>query len=92
MWVKVQRTGDIWTESWCSDGNTFTVTGGFRQALTVARIGPLAVNYRSASAPVYSTSFWITSAAPKSELPTIGFGFIQQYTFLKYQYFLILQC
>jgi len=41
--------------------------------------------------PVYSTSFWITAAALKSELSPIGFGLIQQYTFLNYQYFLVFQ-
>jgi len=51
MWVKVQRTGNTWTESWSTDGNTFTVAGSFQQALTVARIGPFAANSTITSSP-----------------------------------------
>ena len=54
LWLRVQKAGNTWTETWSPDGNTFNTGGTFTQALTAADIGPFVSNYSSTSAPAFS--------------------------------------
>jgi uncharacterized repeat protein (TIGR01451 family) len=68
LWLRVQRAGNTWTESWSPDGTTFTPAGTFMQALTVADMGPFAGNYNptASSAPALSVlvDSFLSAAAP----------------------------
>jgi uncharacterized repeat protein (TIGR01451 family) len=56
LWLRVQRTGNNWTESWSADGNTFSTVGTFTQALTTTDVGLWAGNYNgvTSSSPAYT--------------------------------------
>jgi uncharacterized repeat protein (TIGR01451 family) len=56
LWLQVQRTGDTWTQSWSTDGSTFTALPSFTQALNVVDLGPFAGNYGStpSAAPAFT--------------------------------------
>jgi regulation of enolase protein 1 (concanavalin A-like superfamily) len=45
IWMRVQRNGDTWTQSWSPNGTTWTTVGSFTQGLTMTSIGPFAGNY-----------------------------------------------
>jgi regulation of enolase protein 1 (concanavalin A-like superfamily) len=47
LWMRVQRAGDTWTQSWSPDGKTWSTVGSFTQHLTVTSVGPFAGNYSS---------------------------------------------
>jgi regulation of enolase protein 1 (concanavalin A-like superfamily) len=57
LWLRAQKAGNTWTESWSPDGTNFNTAGTFTQALTAADIGPFAGNYNdtASSAPAFST-------------------------------------
>jgi IPT/TIG domain len=40
MWIRVNRTGSTWTQSWSNDGTTFTKAAPFSAQLTATAIGP----------------------------------------------------
>jgi len=44
LYMRVNRTGNTWTQSYSLDGTTWTVAGTFSQALTVSAVGPYAGN------------------------------------------------
>ena len=56
LWLRVQKAGNSWTESWSPDGTNFTTAGTFTQALTAADIGPFVANYNgtASAAPAFS--------------------------------------
>jgi sugar lactone lactonase YvrE len=54
LWLRVRRSGTIWTVSWSVDGVTFNNAGSILQALTTADIGVFAGNYNSGSAPAFT--------------------------------------
>ncbi|HEY2016498.1 MAG TPA: N,N-dimethylformamidase beta subunit family domain-containing protein, partial [Bryobacteraceae bacterium] len=45
LWLRIQRTGNTWTETWSTDGANFSPAGSFTLALTTTDIGPFAGNY-----------------------------------------------
>ena len=45
LWLRVRKSGDTWTQAWSQDGSHWQVVGSFKQALTLADIGPFAGNY-----------------------------------------------
>ena len=51
VWLRVQRQGNSWIESWSSDGTNFTVAATFNFTLSVAEIGPFAGNAANGSSP-----------------------------------------
>jgi uncharacterized repeat protein (TIGR01451 family) len=58
FWLRVKRVGNIWTESWSTNGVGYTVGVTFTKALTAARIGPFAANYfnPASSTPAFAAS------------------------------------
>ena len=44
FWMRVKRTGSIWTQSWSVDGTTYNTATPFSHALVVSSIGPAAGN------------------------------------------------
>jgi chitodextrinase/regulation of enolase protein 1 (concanavalin A-like superfamily) len=56
LWLRIQRSGSNWTESWSPDGSTYNTVGSFTQALTAANIGPFAGNYNNTAraAPAFT--------------------------------------
>jgi hypothetical protein len=50
LWLRVQRVGDVWTETWSSDGSNYNTAASFTQALTVADVGPFSGNYSTVAA------------------------------------------
>ena len=68
FWLHVKRTGNTWTESWSTDGNTYTTGTTFTQTLTAARIGAFASNYSEvpAIAPPFTASidYFFNAASP----------------------------
>jgi regulation of enolase protein 1 (concanavalin A-like superfamily) len=55
FWLRVQRTGNSWTQSWSTDGVNFQTGATFSFAMTAARIGPFAAN--NADVPTSSPAF-----------------------------------
>jgi hypothetical protein len=44
FWMRVKRTGSTWTQSWSTDGKTYTAATPFSRSLVVNAIGPAAGN------------------------------------------------
>ena len=59
FWLKVKRTGNTWTESYSTDGVSFTTAGMFSFTLTVSKIGLFAGNYNSVASnvPAFTAAF-----------------------------------
>jgi uncharacterized repeat protein (TIGR01451 family) len=78
LWLRVQRSGNNWTESWSADGNTFSTVGTFTQALTTTDVGVWAGNYNgvTSSSPAYAALIdsFVTGAAPAGG-PPVGDAF-----------------
>jgi hypothetical protein len=56
LWLRVQKNGTSWIETWSADGTTFNTAGTFTQTLAAANIGPFAGNYNATinSAPAFT--------------------------------------
>lgn len=56
LWMRIQKAGNTWTQSWSSDGSTYATVGSFNQSLTLSRIGPFAGNYsgQASAAPGFT--------------------------------------
>jgi regulation of enolase protein 1 (concanavalin A-like superfamily) len=68
LWLKVERSGNTWTQSWSADGSTYNNVGSFIQPLTTANIGPFAGNYSAISAPAFTASIdYFNSGAPPDQ-------------------------
>jgi len=77
FWLKVKRTGNTWTESYSTNGVSFTTAGTFSFTLTVARIGLFAGNYNSVvnNVPAFTAAFdyfYNTGMVPSAPDLTIG--------------------
>lgn len=48
LWLRVQRAGDTWTETWSVDGSAYNTAASFTQVLTVADVGLFSGNYNAA--------------------------------------------
>jgi regulation of enolase protein 1 (concanavalin A-like superfamily) len=44
FWMRVQRTGNTWTQSWSADGANFATVATFSYTLVVNQVGPYAGN------------------------------------------------
>ena len=71
FWIRLNRTGSTWTQSWSSDGTTFTPVSPLSQSLTVSAIGPAAGNKSDASndpAPSFTAAvdYFFNTASPIS--------------------------
>jgi hypothetical protein len=58
LWLRIQKAGNTWTETWSADGSTYSNVGSFNQALTPSSIGPFAGNYGTpaSAAPGFTAS------------------------------------
>ncbi len=56
IWLRLQRAGSLWTQSYSIDGTAFTTVGSVSQAYTIAELDLWAGNYNatSASAPAWT--------------------------------------
>ena len=68
FWIRVNRTGSVWTESWSVDGTNFTQTASFSYSLVVNQIGPYAGNCCGTSSPAFTSyvDYFFNSASPIS--------------------------
>jgi regulation of enolase protein 1 (concanavalin A-like superfamily) len=68
FWLRVQRTGNTWTQSWSTDGVNFHAGATFTFAMAVARIGPFAANNAdvTTSSPAFTekVSYFFNMASP----------------------------
>jgi beta-xylosidase len=68
LWLRIQKSGNTWTETWSSDGSTYQNVGSFSQPLTTSRVGPFAGNYSSpaSTAPGFTAyvDYFSNTASP----------------------------
>ncbi len=68
FWIRLNRTGSTWTQSWSSDGSAFTPVTALNQALTVSAIGPAAGNRHVGTTPAPSftaaVDYFFNTASP----------------------------
>jgi hypothetical protein len=50
LYLRVVRAGNVWTESWSTDGVNYTTAGTFTQVIVTAKIGPYVTNYATTAA------------------------------------------
>jgi hypothetical protein len=56
VWIRVQRTGNTWTQSWSIDGTTFTAATSFTFAMNATKIGPFVGNCCGKTSPPFTAS------------------------------------
>jgi hypothetical protein len=56
LWLRIQKSGTTWTETWSADGSSYNSVGSFNQLLTPSNIGPFAGNYSNTSAPAFTAA------------------------------------
>ena len=68
FWIRVQRTGNAWTESWSVDGTNFTQAASFTYTLVVNQIGPYAGNCCGTTSPAFTeyVDYFFNTASPIS--------------------------
>ena len=86
IWLRMQRTGNTWTESWSSDGTTFSVAATFTFTLALAQIGPFSGNAGRGSSPppawtVKEDYFRNTTPTTTGAPPVISVWYGQNQTF-----------
>jgi hypothetical protein len=52
IWLRVQKTGNNWTETWSANGTDYNTVGSFAQVLAAADLGPFSGNYNPLAAAV----------------------------------------
>ncbi len=50
LFMRVRREGDLWTQRYSLDGESWTTSGSFMQALNVSAVGPFVGNHGSSGA------------------------------------------
>ena len=65
-YMRVDRSGDLWTFEYSTDGQTWTTAGSFTQALNVSSVGLFAGNSSSAPGFTAQVDYFFNSAAPIS--------------------------
>jgi hypothetical protein len=66
-WLRVKRSGNLWTMSWSKDGTTFNTAVSYNYALQVTQIGPFAGNVGfNTSAPAFTAllDYFFNNASP----------------------------
>ena len=68
FWIRVQRIGTTWTDSWSVDGINFTQAASFNYSLVVNQIGPYAGNCCGTSSPAFTeyVDYFFNTASPIS--------------------------
>jgi hypothetical protein len=68
LYLRVNRTGNSWTQSYSFDGSSWTAAPAFNHTLTVSQIGPFAGNHGepAASSPAFSArvDYFFNTASP----------------------------
>jgi Chitobiase/beta-hexosaminidase C-terminal domain/Beta xylosidase C-terminal Concanavalin A-like domain/FG-GAP-like repeat len=68
LWLRLSRSGNVWTGSWSTDGTNFTSTPSFTVDLNVARIGPYGGNSNAtpSNAPAFTAvvDYFFATSAP----------------------------
>ncbi|VVB56435.1 SdrD B-like domain protein [uncultured archaeon] len=54
LYMRVKRSGNLWTQNYSFDGINWISSGNFTQALTVTSVGPYAGNAAGATAPAFN--------------------------------------
>jgi hypothetical protein len=71
IWLRIQKFGVTWTETWSPDGSTYNTVGSFTQLLTPAAVGPFGGNYSepASAAPGFTVSIdhFFNIASPAAE-------------------------
>src|SRR5690348_7462549 len=68
FWIRVNRTGNVWTDSWSVDGTNFTQAAQFNYSLVANQIGPYVGNCCGTSSPAFTSyiDYFFNSASPIS--------------------------
>lgn len=69
VWMRVKRVMNTWTESYSTDGTSFTPAASFSRTLTVKEVGPFAGNFQSSPpAPAFTSAvdYFFNTATPIS--------------------------
>ncbi|MCB0171588.1 MAG: DUF1349 domain-containing protein, partial [Anaerolineae bacterium] len=66
LWLRVTRTGDLWTQSYSLDGQTWTTSGSFSHSMSVSAVGVFAGNDGSNPAHTALVDYFFNSATPIS--------------------------
>ena len=68
FWLRVRRSGNTWTQSYSTDGVTYTTGATFSQVLSVTAVGPFAGNATGSAGdiPAFTASvdYFFNSASP----------------------------
>lgn len=69
MWMRVTRTGDLWTFRYSLDGSGWTTLIEFEQELTVTAIGPYAGNFPLDQSPAHTAlvDYFVNTASPPDD-------------------------
>ncbi|MEO1505529.1 MAG: Ig-like domain-containing protein, partial [Pseudomonadota bacterium] len=63
QYLRVSRSGDVWTYSYSADGQVWNVAGSFTQALTVTEVGPFAGSTNSAGGYAAQVDYFFNTAS-----------------------------
>lgn len=72
VWLKVNRTGNVWTFSWSQNGTNFNKAIAVSKSMTVTKIGPFAANCCASTSPAFSSRvdfFLISNTAVPAASP-----------------------
>ena len=68
IWVRVKRVGNNWTQTWSTDGTTYTTGATLAQSLTVSSIGPTVGTYKPGASPapnfMAAVDYFFNTASP----------------------------
>ena len=64
MWMRVSRSGDVWTQSWSEDGVTWSPGASFTYALQVSSVGLFVGNAGYNPAHTATVDYFHNTAAP----------------------------
>lgn len=74
LWLRVKRQADTWTESYSTDGSTFTTAVTFDQALSIESVGIFAGTGGGAPAFTSLTDYFFNTASPIVPEDGVGGG------------------
>ncbi|HYE36122.1 FG-GAP-like repeat-containing protein, partial [Methylocaldum sp.] len=63
-YLRVTRTGDVWTLKYSADGSTWTTTGEFTHVLNVTKVGPFAGSTGTSPGYTAQVDYFFNTAAP----------------------------
>jgi hypothetical protein len=78
LWMRIQRVGSTWTQSWSPDRKTWSTVGSFTPPLALTSLGLFAGNYNDSTnaAPAFSTAIgYFINISPDDPAPFVSDDF-----------------